>query len=822
MTTDFHPTDTDADPDEIRRRAERLQSISGVLLGHGDAVHSVLSQVALSFSEVVSPAVAAQIGNNAGALETAVEGTQYGYAVGRAWADDVDAFIAARNDLLYRWELAGIDDFGVPPTPNLWPLPEAAEAERLRLENRVAVADARKLALDSFVTEGHLLWEQFQDRVIEKARMFREGPTAENLVLVVSHLGWGAMTLWPEFAPPPVSATEGVTAGTTVIDGLDGAAGPQAVTQAIADVAAILSRAQAGQELTPAEIDFLAAFYETVGERITELPDYLAGSSFTYTTSAPTSRTEDDSPPSYSVHTVGGLDSSVVAALTAASANGMLVLSRSGPGGGGYARLPTWVRDALDGDEIETQPLSPTTSPPMIGVGSDIDQLGQLAELLDYSTVEAGTGLSHRLAMTTQDLIRLSADAGYFFLDDTVEILTADVDSMGRTFLHVVARNDEATYDLILGEDMPDSYAPETFFADVYGFEWSDDGESAGQLTDFIPSWATEGSPDQIARAETAMRAIVEIVASDAEFAAFMDGVGTSGVPEQSSLGQVNPEITQSLARSFGAFVVDFAAAEPSEGDQDTGTGVDTLDFLTRVRFTTLLGTDPVAGAGMAAAMYAYEDEQLAGYAADPGSASEVAAQTGRLRGIVEAGLTNAGMDITSNRHDAEERADTMLAEGLGALASTMPNPVAKGFAQLVASVISEAAAGGSSAGQPESILEAPQTTSEQTFAQTSAVAEAMLATGMLDQSALPPTLTISGEGTIVLAPGTPNDELDGLSAALAGVINPALALIDPTVTPPPDIAQLVLAIALQAAQIDEELAANDSVEYQENILLGG
>ena len=232
--TDFYPADTRACPEKIRQSAERLQAISGVLLGHGDNVRYVLSEVALSFSEVIAPAVAAQIGDNVVALETAVEGTQYGYAVGMAWAADVEAFLAARHELIARWQIAEIDDFGVPAPLNLWPPPQAAEAERLRLENRVAVEDARSLALDRFIREGHVLWENFQDRVLEKARMFREGTTADNLALVVSFLGWGAMTLWPEIAPPPVSATDGVEAGTTVVEGLDGAAGPRAVAGALA------------------------------------------------------------------------------------------------------------------------------------------------------------------------------------------------------------------------------------------------------------------------------------------------------------------------------------------------------------------------------------------------------------------------------------------------------------------------------------------------------------------------------------------------------------------------------------------------------------
>lgn len=458
--TDFYPWNTRARPDEIRRSAERLQSISGVLLGHGDSVGSVLSQVALSFSEVIAPAIAAQIGNNVAALETAVEGTQYGYAVGVSWAEDVAAFSTARAELIARWEAAEIDDFGVPPLLNLWPAPDAGRVEQLNSDRRLTVNTARGEALDSYIAEGQQLWEAFQEKVRAKGRMFREGPTAENLALLVSSLGWGAMTLWPEIAPPPVTAADGVAAGATVIEGLDGRAGPQAVAEALADVAAIARRAASGQELTPAEVDFLEAFYQTMGERVTEVPGYLAQTSFDYTTSVPSSRNPwpgAESPPIYPTHTVDGLDPALVTTLTASAANGLLVLSRTGPGGGGYQRLPTWVRDALDGDQPYVRPPDPS-SQPIVGVGSDFEKMVELGGLLDYSTVEGGIGLSHQLAMATSELTHIATDAPYGFPSDVADSVLADADPTARTFLNVVARNDEACYDLILDEDMPDDY----------------------------------------------------------------------------------------------------------------------------------------------------------------------------------------------------------------------------------------------------------------------------------------------------------------------------------------------------------------------------
>lgn len=647
--SDFDPWDTRADPVQIKAGAAGLRRLSGVLLGHGDNVGAVLNEVALSFSDVIAADVAAQIAGNARALETAVEATEYGQAVGNGWAKDVETFKAARDELIYRWELAEIDDFGVEPPLNLWPRPEPEEADRLSLEHRVAVAEARTAALRDFTLEGQSLWENFQVQVTVRARMFREGPTAENLALVVSYLGWGAMTLWPEIAPAPVTGAEGAADGATVLAGLDHAAGPQAVTEALADVAAITSRAASGQTLTPDEIDYLAAFYETLGRRVTEIPDYLSQTSFAYTTSAPTSRTDDESPPVYTDNVVGGLDPATVGALTAASANGMLVLLRNGPGGGGYTRLPTWVRDALDGDQVYVGPPTSPVSPPQIGLGSDFEALIELGELLDHSSVEAGTGLSHELAISTQHLVQLGNDAAWLFPEDVAAGVLADVDRTGSTYLNVVGRNDEACYDLLLGEDMPADYDPAALFADLYGFEWSDEGDSAGQLTDFILHWEEDGTTDQSERADLAMSRLVEITTSPEIFGALMDDVGTSGDPDSSALGQVNPAITAHLGALMVTYFDEFSGLS---ADSPIGE-ISTLD---RVRFTTLLCTDDATAGALTLAVDGYERDILGEFPTVVG-VNELGGAAGRLQGVLDSGLMNASMDVTSDEAQAAERA---------------------------------------------------------------------------------------------------------------------------------------------------------------------
>lgn len=645
--TGFYPQDTRARPEEIRASAERLEAISGVLLGHGENVGAVLSQVALSFSEVIAPAVAAQIGNNVGGLEAAVEGTQYGYAVGTSWASDVETFSTARAALIAAWEVAEMDDFGVAPLLNLWPPGDADEVERLSSERRLDVEHARGAALRGFIAEGHALWEVFQDRVVEKGRMFREGPTADNLARLVATLGWGAMTLWPEIAQPPVSSADGVTDATTVIEGLDGTASRQAVAGALADVAAIIRRAESGHELTAAEIDYLAAFYETLEGRVTEVPGYLAQTSFADPTTVPTSRTEDQSPPVYQTHTVDGLDPTLIAALSAASANGMLVLSRNGPGGGGYQRLPSWVQDTLD--DMET--------PFPDGVGPDIEDyesLRLLGELLAPSTVSAGEGLTRELGLALGRVIPSIYPFEDVVPDGGSTPWGVQVDAMGQAFLDVISRNGDVASDLITGSDMPPEYSSRAFILDVYSFEWSDDGASAAGLTGFITANADGADPAQGLAAES-MRALFDIVSApgSAGFEDLMDQVGNSGEAASSSLGQVNPEISAALGSLMASYLDEFGMPEGNGG------ALGDLTIEARARFATLAMTSPAAGQDLVVNINEHTTEQLS-RVTDSITAAEYGRQGGRLLGLVDVAAVNIVMDQIGDEvdgvEDAEER----------------------------------------------------------------------------------------------------------------------------------------------------------------------
>lgn len=695
--------DTRARPGEIRRSAEGLRTITGVLLGHRDNVGAVLNEVALSFSEVVSSAIAAQIENNVAALEAAVECTEYGYGVSTAWAEDVESFITARAELMARWEALAADDFGVPATNGL-PNADAEMAEEMYFDRDRDVATARGLARTAYEAEGQRLWEWFQVQVGEKARLFREGPTAANLALLGSYLGGSATTLWPEIAPPlVVGAAEGAAAGATVIEGLDGTAGPEAVADALTALAIITRRSQYGYEPTPGELAYLEAFYATMGDRILDLPAYLAS------TSGPIVY-DQDAPPRYVPPVPFEGTPELVATLTMAAANGLLVLSRptTRPGDDdhdGYERLPSWLRETLAVDDID-----PNDNP-----YAHFERLTGLGDLLGSSTVEAGTGLSRELAGSVSWMIEYADSREDPVVSSGIaDDLRAEIARSAPALLDVVARDDEASFDLLTGSEMPDGYSPADYFTDIYAFDWTmDDGAAAAGLTDFIPVWATSEDPAARSRAEDAMFDLVQIVTGDASFERLMDGVGVSGVPAESAVGQVNPAITRGFVTAMAPYMEQFAG--PQNYDDPTTSGDDptqlgNLDFETRVHFMTLIGTDPDSGAALAGVAYAHEQQELYDYAAS-GNAEQNGGNVGRIRGLVDAGLINAGMDAGADQAAAAAEAGRTRQTGMDiaqGIAGSIPVPGASALVGTVFAIFDHQSASGDAA--TESVSSAAQT----------------------------------------------------------------------------------------------------------------
>lgn len=629
----FAPEDTQADPERIRAKAADLHALTGLLLGQEDDVSAVLDQAALSFTDIVSESVLSQIGPNIAALEQAVETTEYGYGVAMAWAADVEAFKVARAEQIARWVQGLATDFGVeqrnPPDPADQDMRDAFvnEFEDARKANRNVLLG---ILIQESALNSATLWELARLR----GSRFREGPTPANVAAVSGELGFVASTLWPEYSaiPIPVDGDAGVADAQTSVNALDGIGPPDPVIEALERVTLLTRRAAAGVELTAAEIDYLAAYYETMGERITEVPEFLTRTEFPYF--AIEQGVDSDGQPVEPGEPMSaqGLPASAELGLSVAAANGLMVLSRPGPGGGGYERTPSWMRQALrleDRPSPESLPQNPEA----------LARLAAMGEFLGLAQVESGDGLAREVADALTVMVE-SVVGNEGVIPAGLDVTAGElVDSGGRGMLNVIAMNDQVSFEVITGENMPSDYDPSRFYLGVYTFDWSDEGAAAAQLTDVIPELASD--PAQAERAREAAVALTRILTSDAAEDRLLDEVGSSGDAASSVIGLRNPAVANALAEVFGA-TPELYSSRPGDGIEQSP-----LSALEQERFVTYILSDPGnATETFAEAVAGYERQQCAEYVYDPLRSQELGEPMNRLDETINNALTRLANDV--------------------------------------------------------------------------------------------------------------------------------------------------------------------------------
>lgn len=641
----FAPGDTRADPERIRAEASDLRALTGLLLGQGADVSAVLDQAALSFTDIVAESVLSQIGPNIAALEQAVETTEYGYGVALTWAADVEAFKVAREEQIARWVQGLATDFGV---EQRIPPEQADQDMRDAFVNEFE--DARKatrnVLLEILIRESARNSATLSEQAQLCGSRFREGATPANVAAVSGELGFVTPTLWPEYSaiPIPVDGDAGVADAQTSVNALDGIGPPDPVIEALERVTLLTRRAAAGAELTAAEIDYLAAYYETMGERITELPAYLRRTEFAYFALEQgvdsTGQVVEPGQPM----SAPGLPASVELGLSVAAANGIMVLSRPGPGGGGYERTPSWMRQALT---LEDRPTSGTVpqSPEALA------RLAAMGEFLGLAQVESGAGLARELAVALTVMVE-SVVGIEGVLPAGLDVTAGElVDSGGRGMLNVIAMNDQVSYEVITGDNMPADYDSSRFYLSIYTFEWSDEGAAAAQLTDVIPELA--GDPAQSQRAQEAAVALTRILTSDAAEVRLLDGVGSSGDAASSSIGLRNPAIANALAEVFGA-TPELYSSRPGDGAQ-----LSPLSAVEQERFLTYVLSDPGRATGtFAEELVAYETQLCEDYLST-GNALENGQPMYRLNETVNDALNRLALD---ERHDGIEAEQQRIA----------------------------------------------------------------------------------------------------------------------------------------------------------------
>ncbi|WP_354523201.1 EspA/EspE family type VII secretion system effector [Mycolicibacterium sp. 624] len=217
---------------------------------------------------------------------------------------------------------------------------------------------------------------------------------------------------------------------------------------------------------------------------------------------------------------------------------------------------------------------------------------------------------------------------------------------------------DTAGRDTVVNHDMFTS--DKDFMQDVLTHEWQDNGQSASTLTDWISRDAYSLDPAVNERAGQTASAIADYLGDPANKDILMNN--STGSQPNMSLGQMNPELTQSLAQSMSPYVDEMAGRDLDgssgwksiDGDSD-------LSYPHATNVFGVLGTDSDAARILdtrsASVQGAFINEYANSVIESNGQSGDSAAieAAGRLKGITDQGAFMAVSDVESDASKTRE-----------------------------------------------------------------------------------------------------------------------------------------------------------------------
>ena len=315
------------------------------------------------------------------------------------------------------------------------------------------------------------------------------------------------------------------------------------------------------------------------------------------------------------------------------------------------------------------------------GVQATLNQRGDFMGPPDPSAGYPGTqtdfegSARHEAAENLKNLANIVGDGDPRFqqgsqldremMSNAKEWLSAQESPDGRSQEHwgdeVVERVfDTAGRDTVVNHDM--FTTDKEFTHDVLTHEWQDNGESARTLTDWINRDAYSDDPVINQRAGETASALADYLGDPANKDSLMN-ISTGSQPDM-SIGQMNPELTQSLAQAMSPYIDEMAGRNvdgssgwtPKDGNSD-------LSYPHATNVMGVLGTDADAAKILdqrsASVQGAYINEYANSVIDSNGQSSDSAAMeaAGRLKGISDQGAFMAAFDTKADAAAARQAA---------------------------------------------------------------------------------------------------------------------------------------------------------------------
>lgn len=350
--------------------------------------------------------------------------------------------------------------------------------------------------------------------------------------------------------------------------------------------------------------------------------------------------------------------------------------------GGGYENLPEVVRNTIEGPRMHspTSALSNGYSPDWAG---DFETLTEMFESANQTAKEetghplqGGTELSAHAIGTVAGAVE-STDTG------------GAAEETLRTMLEFATQNTDANYTILTGE-YPDgeSYRHPVEFvgpgsqagtdeaalvAALFSHDWDHGGEAVRGLTDWIAEDGGSGDDAIKERADRAFEGLINIITdpdaqeklSSTEYDVVGEGPdGEEFTWRKAPMGLLNPEISDSFAGIFEAYIDEFASLDILDGSNSINDEIETsysseqglvIGLDGRTAFTSLIAGDGEATVRMFEAAGDYAQNNMYEYFTDSefGEDYEPGREVGILWNSVGFGMADAvGDRIDSHNAD--------------------------------------------------------------------------------------------------------------------------------------------------------------------------
>jgi hypothetical protein len=685
-----------ASPHAVRAAAEQMSGFAGqvetlqadVTGAHRPAVYGVAGLLA-------DPMVAAERPVRDGAQQWLGSAVFAGAAV-RLFADAVQTYNEGIDDLNRRYWEAKANSFGV--TRETLPA-DATEAQRAAAErgHENQVADAGAALLAALRQEWHTRIEPALDTQADQvARLLDAGPGDQAAVVELYAAGalpWTAPVIFRnvDFSSVPVQLPPGVDGGEAadmIRRALDGDASPEEFREAMLLLQMVTDRAEHVQDngghLTEREVEFLHDFYNTLGDDIWRVPEYIRADEHSWGAPAlnPFDWFDNDAP---------GFGEDTQEWMLSAMGTGLLALSNTGlwdPSLRGTnpmdpdARyhLPETVIDLVADPAVRSETIQIGGYPYLEIDAPRMDDFRALAQMLGAAPddVEGGTEFSESLTQRVAELADVAQRIRDSDLNTSGLIPIADdfndFESVSRTLetlVEVSTRNDEANYNLLTGatdysmarvwSHVGDSSLTmddrQFLLHSLYNMEWSDDGAAVAGLTDWIAERADQAAAQnqRDPMATEAAAALIDLVTTTerGEGHSDPDDYRYNMYDDLMSALQQNPEVARSFSGVAASHLDDFSLPSISGETRMEADGSMSISDHDKIRFLDLIATDTRAIDGLSYAAGQYEHRLLiAGLNGDT-EMTEVGQRSERLDGLLAAARVNA--TTVGNSQDFED-----------------------------------------------------------------------------------------------------------------------------------------------------------------------